>query len=57
MKTKIEMTIKGHESAEISQDEQNYYIDLRTGLGESIYPKNAYSLEDAIEDAVNMRIE
>ena len=57
MKTMIEMTVKGYESAEISQDEHNYYVDLRTGLGESIYPKNAYSLEEAIEDAINMRME
>ena len=57
MKTKIETTIKGYESAEISQDEQNYYIDLRTGLGESIYPKDTYSLEEAIGDAVNMKME
>ena len=29
-------------SAVISEDSQNYYVDLRTGLGEGIYPKDSF---------------
>lgn len=57
MKAQIETVIKGYESAKVSQDEESYYIDLNTGLGESIYPKGSFSFEEAIEDAINMKIE
>lgn len=57
MKTKIEKTIKGFENAEITQDEENFYIDLKTGLGESIYPKNQFSLEESINESVNWKVE
>ena len=57
MKTKIEKTIKGFENAEITQDEENFYIDLKTGLGESIYPKNQFSLKESINESVNWKVE
>lgn len=57
MKTKIEKAIKGFESAEIFEDSQNYYVDLKTGLGEGIYPKNQFSLEEAISDQTNLQIQ
>jgi len=57
MKTKIEKTIKGFENAEIMQDEENFYIDLKLGLGESIYPKNQFTLDEAISESVNWKME
>ena len=57
MKTKIEKTIEGYVNAEIMQDEANYFIDLHLGLGESIYPKNSFSIEEAIEDVKKWKIE
>ena len=57
MKTKIEKTIEGYENAEIMQDEANYFIDLHVGLGESIYLKNSFSLEEAIENEKNWKME
>ena len=57
MKTKIEKTIEGYVNAEIMQDEANYFIDLHLGLGESIYPKNSFSIEEAIEDVKAWKIE
>jgi len=57
MKTKIEKTINGFENAEIMQDEENFYIDLKTGLGESIYPKEQFSLEESINESVNWKVE
>lgn len=41
-------------SAVISEDSQNYYVDLRTGLGEGIYPKDSFSLNSAIQDQINL---
>ena len=57
MKTKIEKTINGYESAVIMQDNENYFIDLRTGAGEAIYPKNSFSLDEAISAEVNFKME
>jgi hypothetical protein len=57
MKTKIEKTIKGFKKAEIMQDEENFYIDLKTGLGESIYPKNQFSLEESINESITLKVE
>lgn len=50
----IELNVEGFENAEITEDDENYYIDLKTGLGEGIYPKNSFSLHEAIEDQVNL---
>lgn len=60
MKTKIE-TMKSEDLkraadelrskypyAQINYDYDNYYIDLRCGLGVSIYPKNQFSLKEAV---------
>lgn len=60
MKTKIE-TMKSEDLkraaeelrskypyAQINYDCENYYIDIRTGLGVSIYPKNQFSLKEAV---------
>lgn len=57
MKTTIEKTIKGFENAEIMQDEENFYIDLKTGLGESIYPKDQFSLEESIDESIKWEVE
>lgn len=34
----------------IHEDEKYWYIDFNTGLGEGIYPKEDYTLEQAIDD-------
>lgn len=57
MKTKVEKTIEDYENAEIMQDEENYYINLQTGIGESIYPKSSFSLDEAIKESINWKIE
>lgn len=38
-------------NCEVREDEDNYYIDLKVGLGETIYSKKDWSLVDAIENA------
>jgi hypothetical protein len=48
----IELPQRG--TAVISEDSQNYYVDLRTGLGEGIYPKDSFSLNSAIQDQINL---
>lgn len=34
----------------IREDEDNWYVDFNTGLGEGIYPKADWTLEAAIKD-------
>lgn len=36
------------------EDEDNYYVDFNTGLGEGIYPKADWTLDKAIEDQYNI---
>lgn len=57
MKTNIEKTVEGFENAIISESEESYFVDLRTGLGEAEYPKCDFTLEQAIEDQINMKFE
>lgn len=57
MKTIIEITVEGFENAIISENEESYFIDLRTGMGEAEYPKCDFTLETAIEDQINMKFE
>ncbi len=35
------------------EDEKYWYVDCNTGLGEGIYPKEDYTLEEAIDDQEN----
>lgn len=34
----------------VKEDEENYYINFNTGLGEAIYPKSDWTLEKAPYD-------
>ena len=43
----------GQGNCEIREDNEYYYIDLRDGNGEALYPKNDWSLASAIEDYTN----
>lgn len=40
---------RGYE-VNVREDEQYYYIDFQTGLGEGIYPKADFTLEKALDD-------
>ena len=57
MKTNIDKTVDGFAKAVISENEESYFIDLGTGLGEAEYPKSDFTLDQAIEDQVNMKLE
>ena len=50
MKTTVNATIAGFPHAVVTEDESNFYIDLRTGLGVAVYPKSDFTLEQAIEN-------
>lgn len=41
----------------ISEDDENWYIDAKRGLGVAAYPKNGFSEREALEDQRNFRIE
>lgn len=58
MKTILEdVVVDGFNNAVISEDEINWYIDLGTGLGEAEYPKCDFTIDQAINDQVNWKIE
>lgn len=52
IKTPIKATVEGYDHAKVYESTSNYIVDLRTGLGDGFYPKDIFSLEDAISDAV-----
>lgn len=57
MKTGIDVHINGYENAIISEDEKYYYIDLRTGMGEALYCKDDFTLDEAINEEINFKFE
>lgn len=57
MKNLINGIVQGFPNAEISEDEDNFYIDLGTGLGEAEYPKSDWNLREAIKDQSDFTIE
>lgn len=52
IETPVKATVDGYEHAKVFESASNYIVDLRTGLGKGFYPKDIFSLEDAISDAV-----
>lgn len=57
MKTIIEKTVEGFENAIISESEESWFVDLCTGLGEAEYSKCDFTLDQAIEDQINWKME
>lgn len=53
----LDIQVEGFENAVVSEDAENWYVDLRTGLGEGIYPKDSFTLDQAIKDQVEWRVE
>lgn len=52
IETPVKVTVKGYEHAKVYESASNYIVDLRTGLGKGFYPKDSFSIEDAINDAL-----
>ncbi len=48
------ISYKGHDgrtyNISIHEDKDYWYVDFNTGLGEGMYPKADFTLEQAIED-------
>lgn len=57
MKTRIDKEVEGFENAIISENEISWFVDLRTGMGEAEYPKCDFTLEQAIEEQVNWKMD
>lgn len=57
IKTAVSNEVKGFSFATIYETASSYLIDLRTGLGEATYPKDQFSVEEAIADQVCSVIE
>lgn len=56
METIIEIDVFGFDNAVISENEEYYFVDLRTGNGEGTYLKSDYTLEEAINDQINLQL-
>lgn len=41
----------------IKEDNEYFYIDFNTGLGEGLYPKADWTLESALKDQLNIDVE
>lgn len=54
VRTRLETEVEGYSVAVIYETASTYIIDLRTGLGEAIYPKDQFTLDEAIADQVNI---
>jgi hypothetical protein len=46
-----------NDKCSVKEDDSNWYIDMNNGLGEATYPKEAFTLEEAISDQKNLKIE
>ena len=48
--------VRGYKGMDVytREDRHNYYVDFNCGLGEGIYPKSEWTLEEAIEDQYNI---
>lgn len=57
VKTTIDKKVDGFANAVIAETEESYFIDLGTGLGEAEYPKCDFTLDQAIEDQINWKVE
>lgn len=49
----VDMDYQGRDIT-VREDVENYYVDFGTGLGEGIYPKADWDLEEAINDQANI---
>ena len=49
--------IEGYPEAKVRDDNESWFIDLNTGLGEAEYPKNQFTLDEAVDDQVNWKME
>lgn len=54
MKTTLDFTVDCSENAIISENNESWFVDLSTGMGEAEYPKADFTLEQAIEEQINM---
>ena len=50
----VDYYIPEYPNAIIMQDEHFYSVNLRTGFGAGIYPKKDFTLNQAIEDQINL---
>ena len=53
-KVQIEHHVDEYPNAIISENYESWFVDLKTGLGEAEYYKTDWTLEEAIEDQVNI---
>lgn len=48
------ISVPGYPNASLTEDNDFFYIDLKTGLGAGVYPKSDYNIDQAIEDQLKI---
>ena len=56
-KTEIDQKVDGYNNATISENHESWFVDLGLGLGEAEYYKSDWTLEEAIQDQIDLRLE
>ena len=56
-KTEIDHKVDGYDYATISESNESWFVDLGLGLGEAEYYKSDWTLEEAIQDQIDLRLE
>lgn len=57
VKTPLTIDLDEYPYAVAFETSTNYILDLKSGMGEAEYPKDQFSLDEAIADQVSMNIE
>lgn len=57
VRTPLTINLDEYPYAVAFETSTNYILDLKTGIGEAEYPKDQFSLDEAIADQVSMNIE
>ncbi|MCC8199726.1 MAG: hypothetical protein LIP06_14485 [Tannerellaceae bacterium] len=51
----IAMSLESEEDYRLFADDNFYYVDINSGSGEGLYPKDHFTLEEAISDRKHMK--
>lgn len=54
MKRYINIQVEGFPNAHAYEESGNYHVDLGNGMGEGIYPTHSWTIDEAINDQLQL---
>lgn len=54
MNNYIDIQVDGFPNARVHEEDGSYHVDLGNGCGEGIYPTPSWTIDEAINDQVNL---